>query len=293
MDIGIDPTTGSSGPLPASGKSWTVEDVAQLQELLGRAQPLATNGHQANVYQGNGQQANGHQTAVYTAGGHHSAVAADDTTPGLRTVSGRYRGSIGTLSLELRVDVDGIRPTRRISGDFFRTTGGTTSYAGSFVVHTPVIQVSATEVTIDGTGTFSMQISAPRLRVVIARTATFMAAAPATVQFMTSQGVIGATFSCTFESPFFRRVEFERDFVQSVTPFTQYDTALLPSGGPGRVLSVAAAYAEAGVEMVDTGDSLAIPDSGVGVDGVWSNAELHASMVDHFSVWKDEPGRQN
>ena len=47
-----------------------------------------------------------------------------------RNVRGRYRSTGTGWQLELRVDVDGVRPLRKISGDFFSTTGSTTSYFG-------------------------------------------------------------------------------------------------------------------------------------------------------------------
>src|SRR5262249_15133944 len=53
----------------------------------------------------------------------------------IRTVSGRYRGTWGSFQLELRVDVDRTRPMKRLSGDFFQISGGTTTYFGSFVVN--------------------------------------------------------------------------------------------------------------------------------------------------------------
>ena len=54
-----------------------------------------------------------------------------------RPVSGRYRGTTGAFQLELRVDVDRMRPMKRVSGDFFQLSGGTTAYYGSFVVPSP------------------------------------------------------------------------------------------------------------------------------------------------------------
>ena len=52
-----------------------------------------------------------------------------------RQVRGRYRGAAVGWQLDLRVDVDGPRPTDRVSGDFFSTSGATTAYFGSFVVN--------------------------------------------------------------------------------------------------------------------------------------------------------------
>ena len=62
-------------------------------------------------------------------------------------------------------------------------------------------------------------------------------------------------------------------------PFASYNTGSLPSGGPGRTLSVPAAYAEAGIEMQTAGVTDVINTSETGANGTWSDPELHAAMV--------------
>src|SRR5690242_16039758 len=46
---------------------------------------------------------------------------------GLRNVTGRYLGQAGAFQLELRVDLDGAHPLNKVSGDFYLTSGGTTT----------------------------------------------------------------------------------------------------------------------------------------------------------------------
>ena len=72
-------------------------------------------------------------------------------------------------------------------------------------------------------------------------------------------------------------------------PFTSYNTGSLPSGGPARTLSVISAYAEAGVQLLSTGANNVISTAEAGANGAWSDAELHAAMVRHFSRWRDVP----
>ena len=48
-------------------------------------------------------------------------------------------------NFELRVDPDGRRPTRRMSGDFYMQSGATLNYFGSFIVHSPTISVTIPE----------------------------------------------------------------------------------------------------------------------------------------------------
>jgi len=205
-----------------------------------------------------------------------------------RSVSGRYRSGSTPFELELRVDVDRTRPTRRVSGDFYQIAGGTKMYFGSFVVHAPTLSVTPTLVTITGLGQYTWNASAPRIRIAIPRVLILQPPAAATVQFFTLSWSPGATYVCNFESPYFRTVILETDRVADVpTPvFSSYNTASLPSPGPARSLTVVDAFAEAGIQVQVSAGSGGVPaDEGAS----WSDAELHASMVRHFSLWREEP----
>ncbi len=206
-----------------------------------------------------------------------------------RAVSGRYRGNTGSFQLELRVDVDRTRPMKRVSGDFLQVTGGTTTYVGSFVVNAPSISVTPTQVIVQGLGSYTFSAGAPVVRVTIQRRTILQPPAPALVEFFTTGGSPGATYTCAFESPYFRTVQIETDSVSNVTTpvFASYNTGSLPSGGPARPLSVVSAYAEAGIQMIPTSGANVINASEGGPS--WSNAELHASMERHFTVWRDLP----
>jgi hypothetical protein len=83
---------------------------------------------------------------------------------------------------------------------------------------------------------------------------------------------------------------FEEDRQDTVPAgFTSYNTGSLPSGGPARPLSVVSAFAEAGVQMLTTGAADVVATGEAGANAAWSDAELHAAMVNHFSRWKDIP----
>ena len=178
-----------------------------------------------------------------------------------------------------------------VSGDFFKTSGATTSYIGSFICKTTNINVTDTAVTITGPGEFSFQTNFPKVTVTIPRVLTITSAAPATVKFLSIADTAGAIYTCSFESPYFRTIEIEQDQVPEVTPFVSYNSGSLGSGGQARDLSIVAAYAEAGIEMLDTGGTNVIRTSEAGAEPNprWSDAELHASMVAHFSRWRDLP----
>jgi len=207
-----------------------------------------------------------------------------------RNVTGRYRGRVGGFELETRVDLDGAHPLNKLSGDFFSISGGTTTYFGSFIVQSPVITRTATQIVARGLGQFTFGAGAPIVQVTIPRRSILVPPAPATVQFFTTSNAPGASYTCAFEAVGLRRVVIETDRVSDVsTPtFNTYNTGSLPSGGPARNLSVVSAYAEAGIEMVASPGSI-VNIAGAGANHTWSDAELHASMVAHFSKYKNAP----
>jgi hypothetical protein len=109
------------------------------------------------------------------------------------------------------------------------------------------------------------------------------------MQFFTQGGSPGATYTCGFESPYFRTLQLETDSVDDITQpvLSAYNTGSLPSGGPARNLSVVSAYAEAGIEMRPTSGTDVI--SNVEAGASWSDAELHASMERHFTLFRNVP----
>jgi hypothetical protein len=208
-----------------------------------------------------------------------------------RNVRGRYRSTGSGWQLELRVDVDGVRPMKQVSGDFFSTAGSTTSYFGSFVLKNPTVTTSPTEVRIQGTGTFTWSPSAPIIRVTIPRVTILQPAKPATLQFITPPNKFGASYLCAFGSSRFRSIQFEQDSVAGTIPFVSYDTGSLPqpAGSPARTLTVSGAFAEAGIELQVAGAPNIIPVSAAGLDAKWSDSEMHNAMVTHFSLFANKP----
>lgn len=205
-----------------------------------------------------------------------------------RAVSGTYRSAAVGFQLELRVDVDRSRPTKRLSGDFFSISGATKSYFGSFVVHAPTITTTSSLVTVEGLGKFTWSASFPKIRVTIPRVSLLQPQAAATLTFLSLANAPGASYTCPFESIYFRTIQIETDRVSDVAAaFVSYNTGSLPSGGTPRTLSVATAFAEAGIRMQISAaaDVVNVVEAGA----TWNDAELHASMVKHFSLWQDVP----
>jgi hypothetical protein len=180
---------------------------------------------------------------------------------------------------------------KRVSGDFFQTSGGTTSYFGSFVVAAPTVKVTATKIRIEGLGTFTWSAAAPFVRVTIPRVALYSRQRPATVQFITPPSTPGASYLCPFVSAHFRTIQWEQDSVAGAVPFVSYDTGLLPqpSSSPARVLTVPRAFAEAGLQLQAAGVPNVVPVTGAGADTLWTDSELHNAMVQHFSLFANVP----
>jgi hypothetical protein len=212
-----------------------------------------------------------------------------------RMVSGRYRSVSSPWILELRVDVDGVHPLLKVSGDYFYTTGKTTSYFGSFIVDSPkLLGLETNQVIILGAARCTWSESFSTIQVTIPRAILFLPPANATVRWFNAQLKPGTTYLCNYESPYFRSVQYELDYVaDETTPlFQDYDTGSLASGGAARKLSVVKAYREAGIELLPTTATDVIPVSEEGTniaDSKWDDTELHASMEKHFSLWKDVP----
>lgn len=277
-----DPTTAETNFLSASDREFSVEEVAEIQALdatMAGTESPATPGVESS------------ETATTETGPKPRKFPVPFPPLPRRSVSGRYRsGGIG-FQLELRVDVDGRRPMRKVSGDFYQISGSTVSYFGSFVVDAPVLTVLPNLVIINGIGRYTWSAGAPKIRISIPRTFIFAPPAPATMQFFTLANQPGALYVCQYVSAYFRTVQYELDKAADVnTPvFDQYNTGSLPSGGPARNLSIISAYAEAGVEFQATGRNDVISNTEEGADALWNNSELHDSMERHFSQWRDIP----
>ena len=206
------------------------------------------------------------------------------------SLSGRYRGLRPGRELELRVDVDGPRPLMRVSGDLFEVGQAGQRVLGSFEFTdlagavTPSRLLVVRTVSFDGTDC-SVSIS-------IARAVEPAGPAAATVAVAPASGEPATTYDCPFVSPHFRTVVVEQDRLVGTEFFDSYDTGqLMGPERPPRVLSVAAAFAEAGIELKIEEQhevvALSVPDAGA--DLAWSDSELHDAMERHFNLWTEAP----
>lgn len=205
-------------------------------------------------------------------------------------VYGRYKGQLGNFEVELRVDIDGVKPLQKVSGDYYIISGLTKSYFGSFIVDSISTTILNNVITIRGTATTTWATSFNKLTITINQTTLFQPLAAASLRWShitTNQP--GALYVCNNFSRAYRTVRLEQDRTSGVVPFVSYNTGLLTSGGSPRVLSINTAYTEAGVDMINSGISNVVPMSLAGPDAKWTNAELHNAMVNHFSLYRENP----
>ncbi|MEV5575515.1 hypothetical protein AB0L06_36215 [Spirillospora sp. NPDC052269] len=207
-----------------------------------------------------------------------------------RPVSGRWTVDTPTYSFVVRVDLDGASPTCTLSGDIFSINGGTQSYFSSFKGKASVA-ASAAELVAACTPTWTNTSTATGVKVVVPRTAAGGSAPTARVEMPLSTG--GAYSSdLAFQSPYFRTIELETDAVVGKPVFSSYDTstAPVPPGYRNRIMTVASAYADAGIEMSAAAAApVQVDASEAGSDLLWSSSELHAAMVAHFAGYADTP----
>ena len=277
----LDPTAINVTPIVFTRKCWPVEEVAKLGSSIATGK-LKTTGPVEGIVPGD--------SLMEKESG--ATTAAETQT--MNIVSGRYRsGWQSNWLLELRIDVDGWWPTRLVSADWYQAAGNTVTYFGSFWAGNLSMQATAAQIIIEAATTRSYTNSNfPRIRVTIDRTISGANRNPAIVQFLSEDGshTGGASFTCQFESSYFRTVEYERDIEEGITQFQSYDTnSLTCPTGWGRVLTEAQAFHEAGIQLMPAGSHNFISSAGSGSDTRWSDAELHAAMVNQFSLWRDEP----
>jgi len=206
-------------------------------------------------------------------------------------IYGRYRALLGAFELELRIDTDGPSPLQKVSGDYYQVVGQTKSYFGSFIVDGLTKTIANGVVTLTGIANTTWATSFKKLKVAIKQSSVFQPLSPALLQwFHATTNAPGALYVCNHIHRAYRTVRLEQDCTQGVTPFISFNTGLLPSGGPARVLSVTDAYKEAGVDMISAGISNVVPMVNVTLPASrWSNAELHRAMVQHFSLNQPVP----
>jgi len=193
--------------------------------------------------------------------------------------------------LELRVDVDGVRPLNVISGDIYSNSERTRKYLSSFIfqgvkkIETPTNGIlligEKGKFSLDSDHFTDMQITIP----------PNSHPPKAAFQWKNRSGSVSKCL-CKYVSKYFRSVHLEHDYEVGVVPLEPYETTDLFSPSPHRSqpISIIDAFAEAGIEIIvvkEKKDSV-IPPKGI-PRSVWTDSELHKAMLKHFTLFKDVP----
>ena len=212
-----------------------------------------------------------------------AATAADTTGPVADTGDARLTPLFGTE--ELRVDVDGFKPTMTVSGTISRIFGGRLTWIAR------VTQIPATNT---WTGPISYRDGNSALRpqdtVSVRLTGGSFLNRQATATFSGGGPVV--TLNYGYKTAAFRAVAFEYDRVSDATEVTEFDPSthpVHPPTAPTTTLTIASAYARVGIEVSKTGGDSVIDISEAGANTTWSDQEMHDAMQLHWSRWVDAP----
>lgn len=186
---------------------------------------------------------------------------------------------------ELRVDIDGVKPTMTVSGTITRLFGGRLTW---------IARVKKDPATGAWTGRISYRDGTTALRPQ-ATVSVKLTGGPflplnrkATATFSGGTGS-AVTLAYSFEKAAFREVAFEYDTVSDATAVTSHNPASHPNhapAAPGSTLTLQSAYARLGIQVTKTGGDSVIP---VPAGTAWSDLEMHDAMQAHWSRWADAP----
>lgn len=194
------------------------------------------------------------------------------------SVNGRYRGVSrdGGFEIDLRIDVDGPASSHRISADIFDVHPDPAIYRGSLIVGRPQRTDHERGIMLAGKGSFTSATATPWITVWIPHVGA--GATPrVTLSRYDRERQPGPVYDCTFESPHLRRIELIEDREEGVDALEVYEL------GAGRGLTIASVLAAAGIQL-ETISRAVIKASAAGPDAMWSDAELHAALVNRIGT---------
>lgn len=188
-------------------------------------------------------------------------------------------------SEELRVDIDGVKPTMTVSGTITRLFGGRLTW---------IARVKKNPATGTWTGPISYRDGNASLRphttvsVKLTGGPFLPSNRKATVTF--SGGTASpVTHTYSFQKAAFRDVAFEYDRVSDATAVTAHNPATHPNrspSAPSSTLTLETAYSRLGFQVTKTGGDSVIPNP---PGSAWSDQEMHDAMQAHWSRWADAP----
>jgi hypothetical protein len=113
----------------------------------------------------------------------------------------------------------------------------------------------------------------------------------ATVTF-SGPGISNRTLTYQYRSFSFHTVEFEYDIESGITPVTEIETHAHPNRPgslPSETLSIETVFRRCGFGVTKSGGDNVIAGPPPGVEGQWSDNEMHDAMQTHWSRFADAP----
>ncbi len=198
---------------------------------------------------------------------------------------------LNLLRINVRVDVDRYLPQQRISIEVRRLFPQSTSHVIAEVTSDTCLafnrrRVVANIVYRDGNAAL-----------IPGTTVTFDARRTIGLNYSNfsiklSGGIIPKTYNLAFQSRYFDPVEFEVDTVANAgTATTTYGTGShpnRPANLPIETLSLKKVYQRAGFDAQMSPNASAIPNSGAGSNGSWSDNEMHNAMITYWSRFTNQ-----
>ena len=194
--------------------------------------------------------------------------------------SGTYRRTNSASTVEtVRLDVDGRYPQMTISGTRILSLAAQVHWIAE-LQSTAADQWQGAIWFRDG-NSFGM----PHISIVVSVTRSF-ANSPTLSLTFGGGGIADETHLYVFDSPFFRDVEFEYDSVEGSTAVTEintHDHTNRPTSLPSESMSIEQSFERAGFGVAKSGGDGTIPLANAGVNGTWSDAEMHDAMQTFWS----------
>ena len=217
-------------------------------------------------------------------------------------IAGSYLGVRQQARLELRLDVGEPDSLDIVSGDlFFETNAGSFEFHHSFQTTALALEEETSGMVIPDAqllrGPVKVHrddiVDIGRLDLSIPQTGDLVAVY--TLYRLTSFGrqtVVELTFSLQRVSSFFRPVDVEIESVSGVPfprPFQTSNHPDTPISAQNQTLTLRSVYSAAGIDLNVVHGREEIPVNEAGIDGRWTEEELHAAMVAHFDQHRDAP----
>lgn len=187
---------------------------------------------------------------------------------------------------ELRIDIDGSLPQNVASGTIFRALNSRVHWIAKLIQEGPTTWLGTVVLKNGDIGAFPYT----NIKIMIRRASSLLP--QSTKVIFSGGGAPNAERSYEYVSPYYRKVEFEFDFVKGITPPLTMQTHAhpnRPANLPKEKLTIAKVFQRAGFDVTESTGGGALPITGAGANAKWSDMEMHDAMQKFWSKFKNKP----